>query len=112
VTPPSIDADGRVGVTADVTNTGAVAGDEVAQVYVSAVGSRVERAPKELKAFARVHLEAGETRTVRFTLRARDVAFWDVGAGRFEVEPLSYVVRVGGSSADLPLDGGFTVTAP
>ena len=53
-------------VTADVTNTGGVAGDEVAQLYVGYRGSQVERAVRDLKGFARVHLEPGETRAVAF----------------------------------------------
>ncbi len=109
VAPTSLAPDGRLVVTADVTNSGTVAGDEIAQLYVSATGSRVERAPKDLKAFARVHLEPGQTRTVRFEVRAADLAFWDVVAGAFEVEAISYGVRVGPSSADLPLEATFAV---
>jgi beta-glucosidase len=112
VMPTMLAPDGRLVVTADVTNTGAVAGDEVAQLYVSAVGSRVERAPKDLKAFARVHVEPGQTREVRFVVRAADLAFWDTVAGAFEVEAISYMVRVGGSSADLPLEATIAVSAP
>jgi beta-glucosidase len=109
VAPAALQPGGRLVVTADVSNTGALAGDEIAELYVSATGSRVERAPKDLKAFARVHLEAGQTRTVRFEVRAADLAFWDVVAGDWEVEPISYVVRVGPSSADLPLEATVAV---
>jgi beta-glucosidase len=106
--PPS----GRVRATVDVTNGGAVAGDEVVQLYVGYLGSRVERAVNDLKAFARVHLEPGETRTVVLDLPAAELAFWDVAAGAWEVEPISYAVRVGPSSRDLPLEATFAVTAP
>jgi beta-glucosidase len=102
---------GRIRATVDVTNTGAVAGDEIAQLYVGALGSGVDRAVKELKAFARVHLEPGETRTVPFEVPAADLAFWDVAASRWEIEPISYRVRVGASSRDLPLEATFAVTA-
>ncbi|MGH7995558.1 MAG: beta-glucosidase family protein [Opitutaceae bacterium] len=61
----------------DVTNAGAMAGDEVVQLYVSAQGSRVDRADRELKAFARVSLEPGETRTVRLAVRVSDLAYYD-----------------------------------
>jgi beta-glucosidase len=65
---------------------------------------------RDLKAFARVHLEPGETKTVPFELRAADLAFWDSATGAFAVEPIAYDVSVGGSSRDLPLTGRFTVT--
>jgi beta-glucosidase len=96
-------------VTADVTNTGSVPGEEIAQLYVSYVGSRVERAVRDLKAFARVPLEPGETRTVPFALRATDLAFYDVAADAWEVEPITYGIRVGPSSRDLPLAGSLAV---
>jgi beta-glucosidase len=106
----SVSSRGRVLVTADVTNTGDVAGDEVAQLYVGYHGSRVERAVRDLKGFARVHLEPGETRAVTFTVRAGDLAFWDVATGGWTVEPIEYQVEVGSSSRDLPLAGTFRVT--
>jgi beta-glucosidase len=109
VAPATISPWGRVRVTAEVTNAGTVAGDEVAQLYVGYGGSRVERAPRDLKAFARVHLEPGETKTVPFEVRAADVAFWDSAAGAFVVEPIAYDVAVGPSSRDLPLTGSFAV---
>ncbi len=86
-----------------------MAGDEVAQLYVGYAGSQVERAVNDLKAFARVHLEPGETRTVVFEVRAADLAFWDTRAGDWDVEPITYLVRVGRSSRDLPLAGPVTV---
>ena len=109
IEPATIPSHGRTRVTADVTNTGTVAGDEVAQLYVGYQGSSVDRAVRDLKAFARVHLEPGETRTVPFDLRAADVAFWDSAAGAFAVEPITYRVDVGSSSRDLPLSGTFAV---
>jgi beta-glucosidase len=109
VSPGTTSRFGRVRITADVTNTGTVAADEVAQLYVSAEGSAVDRAVRELKGFARVHLDPGATRTVAFDLRAADLAFWDVGAGRFSVEPIHYRVAVGSSSRDLPLEGSVTI---
>jgi beta-glucosidase len=109
VAPATISPWGRVRVTADVTNTGVVAGEEVAQLYVGYDGSRVARAPRDLKAFARVHLEPGETKTVPFEVRAADVAFWDSAGGAFVVEPIAYDVTVGSSSRDLPLAGSFAV---
>lgn len=85
---------GSTTVSVDVTNAGKVAGDEVVQLFVSAQGSKVERAPRDLRGFARVHLEPGETRTVALPLLARDLAFWDVQSGAFVVEPLTYAIEV------------------
>jgi beta-glucosidase len=100
---------GRLRATVEVTNTGRVGGDEIAQLYVTYPGSRVERAVQDLKAFARVHLEPGETRTVAFEVRAADLAYWDVATGGWTVEPTTYGARVGGSSRDLPLEATFTI---
>ena len=99
-------------VTVDVTNTGSVAGDEVVQLYVSYPGSAVDRAEHDLKGFARVHLEPGETRSVLLEVRAADLAYWDVGADAWVVEPLGYGVQVGPTSADLPVAATLTVAGP
>jgi beta-glucosidase len=109
IAPATVSAHDHVRVTVDITNTGALAGDEVAQLYVGYEGSRVDRAVNDLKSFARIHLEPGETRSVAFDLRAADLAFWDISAGTWEVEPITYDVRVGRSSRDLPLSGSFAV---
>ena len=109
VTPQALSPSGRVRVTADVTNTGAVAGDEIAQLYVSYEGSSVDRSVADLKAFARVHLAPGATQTVVFDVRAVDLAYWDIGTAAWVVEPITYDVRVGPSSRDLPLHGTFAI---
>jgi beta-glucosidase len=84
----------------DVTNTGKVAGREVAQLYVSYPGSAVERAPKDLKAFAKVALEPGATKTVALTLNAKDLAYYDAAASKWVVENIEYEVKVGPSADD------------
>jgi beta-glucosidase len=109
VVPATISPWGRLHVSVDVTNTGGVAGDEVVQLYVSYPGSAVDRAVRDLKAFARVHLEPGQTRTVPLEVRAADLAYWDVGAMTWTVEPITYDVHVGRSAADLPLSASFAV---
>jgi beta-glucosidase len=97
-------------VSVDVTNTGAVAGEEVAQLYVGYDGSAVERPVRDLKAFARVSLAPGETRSVAFEVPVHDLAYWDAGAGGWVVEALDHTVYVGGSSRDLPLEARVSVT--
>ncbi|HHY85596.1 MAG TPA: hypothetical protein GYA07_08700 [Verrucomicrobia bacterium] len=93
--------DGQIEVSIDITNTGERAGDEVVQLYVRALGSRVTRPQKELRGFERIGLKPGERRTVRFSLPAAKLAFWDETVGRFVVEPGSYEVMIGASSADI-----------
>lgn len=85
--------------TLDVTNCGSVAGDTVVQIYVAVPASRVERAPKELKAFKRVRLEAGETKTVHLDIPVKELAYYDEQSG-WTVETTSYVLIVGQHSLD------------
>jgi len=85
--------------TVAVTNTGASAGDDVVQLYVEAPGSAVPRAPRELKGFARVTLEAGETQEVTIQVPASDLAYYDAEAG-WVLEPLEYVAVAARHSRD------------
>jgi beta-glucosidase len=100
---------GQVQASVDVQNTGTVRGDEVAQLYVSYERSRVDRPVRELKAFQRVSLAAGETKTVSLAFPATDLAFWDSGTNAFVVEPIDYAVECGSSSRDLPLQARFSI---
>ena len=90
-------------VSVEVRNTGARAGDEVVQMYVSHEGSGVARPAEELKGFARVSLRAGEVKTVTLPLAAKALAYWDEKAKAFVVEKDRVEIEVGGSSDDLPL---------
>src|SRR5215216_109446 len=85
--------------TLDVTNCGSVAGDTVVQIYVAVPASRVERAPKELKAFKRVGLEAGETKTVHLDIPVKELAYYDEQSG-WRVESTIYMLIVGQHSLD------------
>ncbi|MBR2103215.1 MAG: glycoside hydrolase family 3 C-terminal domain-containing protein [Prevotella sp.] len=95
-------ADG-IDVHFTLTNTSAVDGEEVAQVYVSRPQSAIERPVKELKAFRRVALKAGEQQRVTVTIRRADLCHWDEQAQTWMLEPGSLNILIGGSSADLPL---------
>ena len=99
LTKTRLGASDTLEATVDVTNTGNVAGDEVAQLYVSAPGSRVERAPRELKAFARVMLAPGETRRVALNVPVADLAYYDAARG-WTVEPLEYEAIVARHAED------------
>lgn len=94
-------ADVRVEVSTTVTNTGTRAGAEVVQVYVCDPEASVLRPTRELKAFAKVALAPGESRTVTFTLDARDLSYWHPGLRRWAVEGGTFVVEVGASSRDV-----------
>ena len=71
----------------DVQNTAAVAGDEVVQLYTHQRAGSASRPRRELKGFARIHLEAGEKRTVTLTLHASDLGFWSPQTRQWAVEP-------------------------
>jgi beta-glucosidase len=100
---PTLKAGETATVSVEVKNTGARAGDEVVQMYVSHEGSSVARPVEELAGFARVSLKAGETKTVTLPLSAKGLAYWDETTKAFVVERDRVVVKVGGSSDDLPL---------
>lgn len=96
----------------DVRNTGMVAGAEVVQLYVSYPGSTVERAERELKGFAKVMLEPGETQTVEIAVPVKSLAYYDVSRASWMLEGLTYEVHVGTSSRDLPLSATLQVADP
>ncbi len=89
-----------VNVSVDVRNTGAVAGDEVVQLYVRDVVSSVTRPVKELKAFRRITLAPGASTTVEFTLGTEAFAFWNE-AMQYGVEPGEFQIMTGPNSVDL-----------
>ncbi|MBN1657720.1 MAG: glycoside hydrolase family 3 C-terminal domain-containing protein [Anaerolineae bacterium] len=99
----------EIHVRLDVENTGTRTGKEVVQIYVRDVESRLSRPEKELKAFAKVELEPGETRTVQLTLDRDALAYYDPARGGWLVEPGEFEVWAGGSAADIRLSARFTV---
>jgi beta-glucosidase len=84
-------------VSVDVTNTGDVEGDEVAQLYVRQDVSSVETPNRSLKGFSRIHLKPHETRTVNFRIPQAQLAVWNT-SGRWAVESGNYTLWAGGSS--------------
>ncbi|MGY2894913.1 glycoside hydrolase family 3 C-terminal domain-containing protein [Deinococcus sp. UYEF24] len=93
-----------------VKNTGARPGSTVVQLYVHDRESRLDRPAKELKAFAKVHLSAGEITTVEFTLGMRDLAYYDDDAHAWVAEAGDFDLLIGQSSADLPLTLRLTLS--
>ena len=94
-----------------MTNTGPVTGKEVVQVYVGDVASSLDRPVRELKAFTKVELAAGQSASVRFELRARDLSYFSPVHGRWVLEGGDFTISVGRSSRDLPLTATVTVPA-
>ena len=93
-----IGTDGTLRMRVQITNSGDVTGEEVAQLYIGYTDSQVERPLKELKGFSKVHLAPGETKRVEFALAARDLAYYDEQHSIWIVEPITYTVYVGPSS--------------
>jgi beta-glucosidase len=79
-----------VHVSATVRNTGARDGEEVVQLYAEPIGSAIERAPRELRGFARVAVPAGATHTAQIPLAIRSLAYFDEARDDFAVEPIAY----------------------
>lgn len=103
VSSPS--ADDQVSITFDVTNTGARAGADVAEVFVGDHHAPVPRPVKELKGFAKVSLAPGETKTVTVKLDRRAFSYYDVGKHAWTVAPGDFDLFVARSAADIELTG-------
>jgi beta-glucosidase len=95
-------------VTVDVTNTGKLAGDEVVQLYIRDVLSSVTTYEKLLKGFERVHLQAGETKTLSFTIPRDELKLYNREM-KFVLEPGEFSVMVGSSSSDIRQTGSFYI---
>ena len=100
---------GRLVVSVDIENTGSRAGVAVPQLYVSYPETEARRPEKELKGFARVTLEPGETQTVEIPVRVPDLAYWDAASHAWVVERAEHLVHVGPNAGNLPLSGSFWV---
>jgi beta-glucosidase len=112
VTPASASGDRRITVSFDVTNTGHRAGSEVAEVYVGESHPSIPRPVKELKGFAKVQLNAGETRRVSLTLDSRAFAYYNVKNHNWTVDVAEFNVYVGSSAAQIELSDKMTWPTP
>lgn len=97
----TVSADETISISVDLTNAGNRAGEEVVQLYVRHLQSRVERPLLDLKGFTRIAVQPGETTTVDLPLQASQLAYWDVDQHRFVVESGPVEIMIGRSSADL-----------
>jgi beta-glucosidase len=109
--PKELWGDGKITASVDVENTGKRAGDEVVQLYIKDPSGNIARPAERLRAFQRTRLKAGERKTITMEVPAEKLAYWDVGAHAFRVQPGAYTVLVGASSDDIRTSGGFTVSS-
>jgi beta-glucosidase len=105
---PAFGMDASLTVSARITNTGKRVADEIVQLYIRDLAASVTRPVKELKGFKRISLNPGEGKTVEFTLKASDLAFWN-DKMEFKPEPGKFHVWIGPSSAE-GLKGEFALT--
>jgi beta-glucosidase len=106
------DGDLRIALSCRVTNTGTVAGKEVVQVYVRDVEASVARPVRELKAFAKLDLQPGQTGTASFELDSRALSYWSVRRHDWVLEAGRFEFAAGASSRDLRLSTTVHVDAP
>jgi len=93
-----------------LTNTGKYAGAEIVQLYVGNPRGEVLRPQKELRDFAKVYLEAGESKTIEFTLKTRAFSYYDTELARFYAPEGVYQIQIAASSRDIRLTGQVQFT--
>jgi len=103
INPKEISPEETTEVSIDITNTGKTKGDEIVQLYIHDLVSFPTRPIKELKDFARITLNPGETKTVKFTLTPEKLEAFDLNMKRV-VQPGDFEIRVGKNSMDLLTD--------
>ena len=96
--------DKSINISFDVKNTGKVAGDEVAQIYLSPTSDNQQIRPIQLQGFARVPLQPGESKTVRVKLYTEQFGYYSHEEKRqWNIHPGQFIIKVGSSSADIKL---------
>lgn len=108
ITPSAQGTQGDIQVSCKIKNTGKVKGDEVVQLYLRDEVSSVTTYTKVLRGFERLTLAPGEEQTVHFRLSPQDLGLWDKNMN-FCVEPGTFKVMIGASSADIKLEGKFNI---
>jgi beta-glucosidase len=96
-------------VSMEIKNTGDVKGDEVVQLYVKDLESSVTQARKKLRAFDRISLEPGETKTVSFELKNEDFSYWDENKKDWSIEAGEFEIMIGSSSEAINLKTSLSV---
>jgi beta-glucosidase len=109
IAPPQLNGNNHVKVSFTVTNTGNLAGAEIAELYVGQQNPPIVRPIKELKGFQKVFLQPGASQKVTLDLDQRSVAFFNTTINQWDGLPGTYNVLVGASSQDIRLSGQFSV---
>lgn len=109
ISPSTAPIGSRISVSADIKNTGSREGEEVVQLYVSDTHSSFLMPVKQLKGFQRILLQQGETKQVNFNLTSEEFYYFDTTSSSYKVNPGSFVIKVGGSSDNLPLTGALNL---
>ena len=111
VTPKASTADRSISISFDVSNTGTVTADEVAQIYLSPTSAGQNIKPIQLQGFSRVSLRPGETKTVNVRLYTEQLGFYsNDGKRQWNIIPGTYIIKVGSSSADIRLEQTVELT--
>ena len=109
IAPPQLNGNNHVTVSFTVTNTGNLAGAEIAELYVGQQNPPIARPIKELKGFQKVFLQPGESKKVTLELDQRSVAYFNTTIHQWDGLPGTYNVLVGASSQDIRLSGQFSI---
>jgi beta-glucosidase len=94
---------GSLEISVEITNTGMLRGEEIAQLYIGYNNSAVDRPKKDLKGFKRVLLAPQETKTILFRLNSKELAYYDPEERKWIIEKAEYIVYVGPSSRESDL---------
>jgi beta-glucosidase len=108
VTPEKTHRQGTVSISCEITNKGDVAGKEIVQLYLQDEYTSVTNYVRKLRGFEHVSLEPGQTKTVGFTLNAKDLALVNKD-DEWVVEPGDFKVMIGSSSDDIRISDGFKI---
>jgi beta-glucosidase len=103
--------DGSVTASVDITNTGKRAGEEVVELYIHDPKPQIDKPVRELKGFAKVALNPGETKTVQFTVQPRALAYFDTPGHQWKADAGDYEIQIGASSRDLRQKAVLHLTA-
>ena len=109
ITPLATDEPNSIRINFDLTNTGGMAGAEVAQLYINQTNAPVVRPEKELKGFSKIYLNPGETKNVTFRLDSASFSYYKISKNAFGYDPGEFGIRIGSSSADIRLTGAVTL---
>ncbi len=109
LSPTNVSNDGELQIHFTLQNTGAVKGDEVAQVYVHDLHASIKVPINQLKRFQRVTLAPGEKKTLTFTIPASEFSFYDTRSNDLKTAPGSWEIQVGSSSKDIRLKQTVTI---